>query len=191
MARPDSSRESHHGDAYRNAKMILEFKEELARLRRLCEGVPVRDILDECCVTEILKLIDDILTRSCNSGSLHFDYLIVPQIAENLPDMDDAWRKIQRFCERRLGDDLAPCPYLLECLVYVLKDDRLGAWIDQDVLSVMEPDLLFDKDQLLVGPIALLQFEKEGVPTARHWFATTREYQERVLSEALWTISWR
>ena len=169
MARPGSSRELHHGEAYRNAKMDLEFKEELTRLRRLCIGVPPRDILDECCVTDILELIDDILTRSCNSGSLHFDYLIAPRIAENLPDMDDAWRKIQRFCDRRLGDDLMPCPYLLECLVYVLKDDRLGAWIDQDVLSVMEPNLLFDKDQLLVGPTALLQFEKEGVLTARHW----------------------
>src|SRR5208337_3623128 len=139
MATPGSSHESHHGDAYRNAKMILEFKEELTRLKGLCEGVPPRDILDERCDTDILELVDDILTRSCNSGSLHFDYLIAPRIADSLPDIEDGWRKIQQFCERRLGDDFMPCPYLVECLVYVLKDDRVGAWIDQDVISVMEP----------------------------------------------------
>src|SRR5271166_1579417 len=42
-----SSRESHHSETNRDEKMILECQEELSRLKRLCVGVSLRDILDD------------------------------------------------------------------------------------------------------------------------------------------------
>ena len=77
----------------------------------------------------------------------------------------DDFLRLRAFSQKYFGDDISPCPYVLEVLLEAFEPEEAGVWSGDRVVDSRESSLEFDKDGLLVGPSNSVEFTRWGVLT--------------------------
>jgi hypothetical protein len=129
----------------------------------------IPEILNMTCDKSALAAIDACIHDSLASGSPTFGVLISTEIADRFSAEGDGWEKVRGYCRHRFNDDMLAPYHFVKCLLRVCRPTNLGVWVATNALEELEPDLLFDNDGLLVGPVERLTFTKEGILTPTHY----------------------
>lgn len=155
--------------------MVLDFAEDIKLLRSHVSRVSLESVLNGSCDATFLQALDELVRKARSKKTAHLGYLLPSLIAARLPVKNDAWVRIRDYCKRRLNDDFLAPTQLFEAIVCIFQPIEVGAWIEQGIVSNLEPRFEFDNDGLLVGPIKQIRFEKEGILTNHHWILYDRD----------------
>src|SRR5712691_8792800 len=128
--------------------MILDFAEDIKLLRNHVSRVSLESVLNGSCDATFLQALDELVRKARSKKTSHLGYLLPSLIAARLPVKKDAWVRIRDYCKRRLNDDFLAPTQLFEAIVYIFQPIEVGAWIEQGIVSNLEPRFEFDNDGL-------------------------------------------
>ena len=86
---------------------VLDFQDDLDRLRLTRGDVSIGDILNERAPIEFAQALETLVRKSAGHGPPYLGYLEAPRLADALriPGIDDPWMEMRSFCGRRIGED--------------------------------------------------------------------------------------
>ena len=148
--------------------MDIDIQTSLCRLRKECQNTIPASLLSKKCPPNIIWLFSQVAQTYLRDGRLRLgDPWLVKNILQELKKHDVERPLIDSYCNQEFADYTVYLSVVIELLAYAFELD-IGVFWSPGEVSRRCPELEFDPDGLLIGPLDQIRYHRDGVQSDRY-----------------------